>query len=72
MGKPVQLDANDIKAIASVIEALEALPDTIKIRGVRFDVRHRYNRHITEARVRLTGARSTWSKSIHVSAVERP
>lgn len=71
MGKPVQLDANDIKSIALVIEALEALPNTIKVRGVRFDVKERYGGDIL-ARVRLTGSRSSWSSEIKVSGVERP
>lgn len=71
MGKPVQLDADDIKAIAVVIEALEALPNTIKVRGVRFDVVYQYGRAL-RARVRLTGSRSSYSSTISVSDVSRP
>lgn len=64
----MELGATEIKAIAAVIEALEALPATIKVRGVRFDVQQRYG-YETLAKVRLMGARSRYDRSIAVTDV---
>lgn len=64
----MELDAEQIQAIARVLNALADLGPCVKIRGVTFDVQTRYG-HETKARVRLTGARSCWSTSIRVTKI---